>query len=285
MTYAEKDQSVQDGQPVFLYTFAQGATVWNYTNQAENLTVDAVTYTASAISHSEVTQSNEMAKDPLRLTLPRTHELAQRFLQYGPDKVTTLTLRRGHTTDADEDYIVAWKGRIASTRVTGSTFSIECESVFTSMRRPGLRARYQRSCRHALYQRGCRLDKEDWAVAGFVESMPDATTVVVAAAATQPDGWFVGGMLEMADEAARFITGHVGDTLTLVRPFVPLSQAVAGAGYGLNYGNLYGGVPVNLYPGCDHAQSTCNTKFSNGLNYGGFKYIPIINPFGGGSIA
>ena len=41
---------------------------------------------------------------------------------------------------------------------------------------------------------------------------------------------------------------------------------------------------VNLYPGCDHTLATCESKFSNRLNYGGMPYFPDKNPFSGTSI-
>ena len=38
---------------------------------------------------------------------------------------------------------------------------------------------------------------------------------------------------------------------------------------------------VTLYPGCDHTLTTCDTAFSNSLNYGGFPAIPQKNPWAG----
>jgi hypothetical protein len=44
------------------------------------------------------------------------------------------------------------------------------------------------------------------------------------------------------------------------------------------------GQAVTLYPGCDHTTTTCDGKFSNLNNYGGFPHIPTKNPFGGSPI-
>jgi hypothetical protein len=41
---------------------------------------------------------------------------------------------------------------------------------------------------------------------------------------------------------------------------------------------------VKIYPGCDRTKETCNDKFSNILNYGGFAWIPAKSPFDGSSI-
>ena len=68
--------------------------------------------------------------------------------------------------------------------------------------------------------------------------------------------------------AMRFIVNHVGATLYLSRPFVE---------------DISGQV-IDIFPGCDHLRTTCAGKFANGDNFGGFPYIPNINPFGGTAI-
>jgi len=41
---------------------------------------------------------------------------------------------------------------------------------------------------------------------------------------------------------------------------------------------------VKIYPGCDRVRATCESKFDNLDNFGGFPWIPTKNPFGGSSI-
>jgi hypothetical protein len=36
--------------------------------------------------------------------------------------------------------------------------------------------------------------------------------------------------------------------------------------------------------GCDRTFATCQSKFGNSLNFGGFPWIPVKNPFAGDSI-
>lgn len=285
MTYNSKELSVQDGQPVELFHFTDGTTDWRYTSRARDITVDGVTYTAEQISRSDVTQSGEINKDGISLEFPRTNEFARRFFGGVVDRVITLTIWRGHTTDGDAEYIAYWKGRVVSSKLSGSGKSIglECESIFTSMKRPGLRARYQRNCRHALYGRGCEVDKDAYKVVALVTSA-SGSEIVVPAAAGFADGYFLGGMVEAPDGTFRFITSHVGSTLTLARPVASISVAVSDAGYGLSYGLYYGGPSVALYPGCDRSRDTCSTRFSNLDRYGGFPFIPLRNPIDGSSI-
>lgn len=285
MTYPAIESSRQSGRPVFLYRMVQGSLVWLFTTAARVIEFGGEDYKPSSVSSTELKQSSEMAKDGIRLTFPRTDEFASQFLGYSPDLVTTVTVFRLHTSDPDSEAIVYWKGRVASSKAAGARIELECESIFTSLRRPGLRARYQRSCRHALYGRGCRLDPEAFAVPGTLTAISaNAVTVTVPEAATYEDGWFFGGMLRASDGALRLIVGHSGSTITLSRPLARLAQDLALAGYGNDYGNQYGSPVCKLYPGCDHSTATCLGKFDNLDNHGGFPFIPLKNPFGGSSI-
>lgn len=283
MTYFSKELSVQSGDPVHLYRFVQGSLVWLYTTAARPVVALGETWMPAPLVGGAVTQSNEVAKDTLSLKLPDDHEFAQVFLGILPDVVTSVTVFRGHSGDLDGDFVTYWKGRVSSFKATGNYITLECEPIFTSMKRAGLRARYQKSCRHALYGRGCGLDPEDYAVEGLAVAM-EGVTLLVPQAALLPAGWLIGGMVRLPDESLRYVIGHSGYTLELIRRAEILASLISDMGYGRNYGNYYGGVAIKLYPGCNHGNSTCLAKFDNLDNYGGFPWIPSKNPMGGSSI-
>lgn len=267
MSYNTVDQSVESGMPVELYKFNRGVQEWNYTSNADIVMLLSVPYEPANISRSEITQSGEVSKDSITLKFPRDHEFVADFLGVAPDQQTTLTIFRGHLTDSDGEFAAYWKGRVLSSSAAGSEVTLNCESVFTSLRRSGLRARYQLTCRHSLYSDSCGVIKAAYATPAYIQSV-NAHVVVNNASGSTPDGTFTGGMIELESGAMRFIVNHVGSTLYLSRPFVE---------------NI-NGMTVNIFPGCDHLKSTCQTKFNNLLNFGGFPYIPSLNPFGGSSI-
>lgn len=262
MSYLATDQSAQSGRPVYLYDFAQGATVTRFTNAAESITYGGNAYTPSPVLHGEVNQSGEMNKDSLSLSFPSSDPFALAFLTFAPDVITSLTITRLHTTDGDTEGIVYWKGRVSHAKASGQTISVECESVFTSLRRYGLRARYQKQCRHALYNLGCNLDKEDFAVFGTCTAV-SGLVVTVTEAGTFDDGHFTGGICKASDNTMRLIVKHIGTALTLMSPNVAVTASSS----------------VTLYPGCDRQLATCETKFDNLANFGGFPWIPSKNPF------
>lgn len=276
MTYQTLEQSAQGGKPVLLFLFVQGVLEWRYTSTAFPVTYGGHEWTPTPITPGNVTQSGDLTKDTLSLKFPRGHEFARQFLGYTPDLVTTVTVFRGHLNDPDGQFVAYWKGRVASFKAaTGGGLSVECEPIFTSLRRPGLRARWQRSCRFALYHRGCRLNAEDFGTDGIC-TVADGANITVPEAAALPDGWLVGGMLKSPDGVLRYIVTHSGDSIGLIRPVESMNALVNDPDAGP--------VAVRLYPGCDHTRDTCKNKFNNLGNFGGFPWIPTKNPFGGSSI-
>lgn len=274
MTYDAHEYSVQNGDPIFRILFVQGATEYRYTTAPYISGDSSGTWEPVALDTSQITQSNEMAKDSVKLTLPRDNAFARLFLGGVPEQITSVTIFRGHAGDVDDQFGVYWKGRVAGTSATGDAVTLECENIFTSMRRPGLRARYQKTCRHALYGRGCRLNDYDFATPGVVTAVNGFTVtiqVLTDSNGSVADGYLTGGMIETADGFLRYITKHAGTQLTLVRPFPALEEEVSSSS---------GLANVTLYPGCDHTRTTCKDKFNNLDNFGGFPWIPGKNPFG-----
>jgi len=272
MSYTSIESSKTSGKPVFLYEFVQGAASWFYTSSPSEVIWNSQTWAPTSLSHSDVTQSNEMSKDNLSMKFPRTDSFASQFLGYAPDQVTSIIIRRGHINDGE--FVVYWRGRVVGSKAANNNIDIECESIFTSLRRPGLRARYQRTCRHALYTAGCNLNKNDFDSASSVMAVSGAT-VTAPAAAGAANGWWIGGILEYG-VSMRLITNHSGSLLTLSRPIEKLTDDFAISGAGV--------LMVSIYPGCDRSRETCTNKFANYLNFGGFPWIPTKHPLGGSSI-
>lgn len=255
---------------LFKFTEQGTAEVWTYTSGNASVVYLAETYTPQAISRSEVESRVELSRANLDLEVSLTNPVALRWLRDNGEHIASLTI---YERDKTNSVSTIWKGRLVGVVPGMETISLKFESVFTSLRRPGLRARYQKSCRYALYSRGCNLAKEDFADAATATGLLN-TVVTVTEAGAQPDGYYLGGMLRSPDGVLSFIVNHVGNQITLQRLSYSLVQAAV-AGFPFS---------VTLYPGCDHSRATCNSKFGNVLNYGGFDFIPQKNPMGGSSI-
>jgi len=268
MTYAAYETSLDSGSPVELYEFIQGLSKWYYISGAEPFVSLGRTFVPAPITRDRIKQGEDALKETLTLTFPRGNEFAAQFLGFAPDLVTVVNIYRMHWNDPDKQLTQYWKGRVSGAKVSGNTVDVECESVFTSIRRPGLRAKFELSCRHTLYARGCNVNQEAYIHSGTLLSISGGTNLTVGGAGNFPAGYFTGGMVISPDFGSRFITAHTSDQITISRPFQSLS----------------GGETLRLYPGCDHLRETCNVKFNNLDNFGGFPWIPVKNPFGGSSI-
>jgi uncharacterized phage protein (TIGR02218 family) len=283
-TYSGLEASAHGGRPVELFRFVHGSQVWTYSTGPE-VEYGGETYAAFAVGRDDMGQAKELHKSALQVLLPRTCELSLLYLAGSPESVVTLTVYRQHI-GASDGPIVYWKGRVVSVEWPDQvTASLTCESVFTSLKRPGLRARYQRMCRHALYSEQCGVDKADYAVPGTVSAVDSThTAVTIPEAAGYDDGYFLGGFLALADGTMRFISAHSGSSITLANPAPVLADLVGLGGYGEDYGQYYGGIGLVIYPGCGRDRTTCNDRFANVLNFGGWPWIPKRNPFDGRSL-
>jgi len=271
MTFEAREQSLTDGQPVELFTFAREYQRWRYTSaDREIVTLDG-TFLPRTLSRSEIETSPERVRSNITITAQRDLEVADLFRVSPPTLAVTCIIQQRHMTDTDAQVVTLWTGRISAVEFNGPAALITLEPINASMKRIGLRRIYQKQCPHVLYGNACKANREVFRIDGVVDSVGGASAVVPQAA-LHPAGHFSGGFLEWDIEPGiverRFIGDHFGASL----------------GFSSSSFGLLPGQAVKLYPGCDHKLETCADKFSNAVNYGGFPFFPTKNPFGGDPI-
>lgn len=271
-------------RPAELYRWVNGETVWTQTSADQAIEYEGETYEPIQIGRGDLSLSPDLARNSLSVKTTRSNPVALLHLTDLSNNMTTLTVFRVEGASG----MTIWKGRIASAQSDGNEIELSCESIFTSLRRAGLRARYQRGCRHAIYRRGCNVNgsanQADHQVDGGATEISGAM-VRVPVAANRADGRYTGGILRGPDGVERLIIRHVGEWLTLQTRVSSLTDAVPNAGWDLSWDKYWdGSVAVSIFPGCKHTREDCNTEFNNIENYGGFPWIPGKNPFSGSSI-
>lgn len=259
MTYSQIEQSAQDGEPIELYRFGIGVETQGFTSAAFAVVYQGITHSPASISADKLKQTQDPHKDGISVKWPRVHPFAQRILSHPPDEVVTVTILRRHFGDGDT--VTVFKGRVVGASARDNEITFEVESVYTSIRRAGLRATYQTLCRHALYSPGCGLNRAQWGELGKVQSIA-GLTITTNIAAQKPDGYYLAGIFQ-SGIYQRQITKHVGNDLTITEP-IP---------------GLTGGADIEIFPGCNLTYDTCDNKFDNSENFGGFTRIPGRNPF------
>lgn len=254
-----------------LFRFVEGDFISTQTSGDSLVTFNSEDYEPHPIGRSQAESKSELSRASIDINMDLANPLAQRHLASSIDSVVTLTIFQQTELGTD----TFWKGRLSMVKATNKGTTMTFESIFTSLRRPGLRARYQKSCRHALYAKGCNVDPELHAVVGTISAI-SGVSVTVPGLSAYPDGRFRGGMIRAPDGVVRFVVGHVGDTITLSRAFQTLVNLFDINGPGV--------VEVKVYPGCRHNMADCKDIFDNLTQYGGFPWIPSKNPMGGSSI-
>lgn len=269
MTFNTYEESVQLGAPVELYEFRSGLDRYYYTSADHDVVYGADTYTAIPMQRGSVEVSMEKARNNMTLKAPRNLPVADLYRVQPPSEVVTLSIFRLHEADPDAERVVIWMGRVLNVKwERTSTVSIHCEPVTGSLARPGLRRLYQRQCPHILYGTKCGLDKADWQTDAVLTAVSEATITAPEIGAFA-DNYFAGGMVEFdlpsGNVERRFITSNTGASAVISLPC----------------SDLYVGLAVRVYPGCNHTIATCASKFSNSDNFGGFPFIPQKNPMEG----
>jgi len=267
MTYAAVETSIQSGRPVELYEFLYGATAYRYTSADGDVVYGGNTYSAVPIARGAVEATNEVARLALEITCTRELPVLEPFAVCPPEEVVLITLRRLHSGDGEA--IIMWMGRVLNVTLNNAAAEIHCESVFTSLKRVGLRRLYQKSCPHVVYGTGCGLARATYKATKTVSTVVGTTITVGSIGAV--DGYYAGGYLEWSSGGVshrRSIHSQTGGAVVIGFPIPGIAASDS----------------VDLYPGCDHTLATCASKFSNSANYGGMPFFPPKNPFAGVAI-
>jgi uncharacterized phage protein (TIGR02218 family) len=264
MTYEQNELSVSGGNPYFLYSFAVGSVVNYFTSGAADVVYGGNTYLASPISHQGINQSGKLERVSLDIVFPKSDTFAKSYFTPNYSDVQTVTILRGHYDVAGE-YEVMWKGRVVSYEADGDQITLACESIQTTMRRLGLRAKYQRTCRHALYGTGCGVDINNFWINATVASITGlSVTLTFDGADEEADDYYRGGIIEKAGQYS-FIKSDKSNVMNIQYPIEGLAVSDV----------------VRVAAGCNLSKTQCHAKFNNILNFGGSPGIPTENPFGG----
>jgi len=274
MSFNDTEISTQDGRPVALYLLVWGWTVWAYTSADRNITrseiingtpVD-VEYLALAVSDNGMVQGGSSAND-FTLDCPSNLPIVDLFRGTPPSNSIWLMVRRQHFGEADAP--IYWTGTVTNVKNLGpANAQVIGKPLTASFKRTGLRLCWTRECPHFLYDHGCKVDPDDFKVEATITAIT-GNTITVDTVDDNADDYFRGGYVEweINDDGTverRMIEAHAGLSLTM---------------FGLTDGMEIGDT-VSLFPGCDRTPGTCQAKFNNLANYGGFDFMPGQTPFG-----
>ncbi len=256
---------------VELYEFTSNSAQFLLTPHEFDVDLDDRLYTSLPIKRNELALGAEAAKSALELQLPPDCDLVRHLLAIAlTGETTSITLRIGTRDWWDDswgDYWwlsgTRWMGRVLGVEIADDVARVRCESAQVSLKRIGLRRLYSRKCSHVLYSSACGASPISASAVvidrygrnlEFEDEIPDSVR-----------GGLAGGWLQTTEGMRHMIVTEYGSGVELLYPVA-----------------IEPGTEVQLTVGCDHNTSTCESRFDNLDNYGGFPAIPSKNPFSTG---
>lgn len=268
-------ETSDEARVVELYIVRYDSEAW-YGTSGPLTYVDPVTsrnYTPMGFKRDRIVYGADTSKSSLKVTVPRDAPFLDLFRVQQPSSVVSLTITRVHLNDPLAQQEIIWTGRILAPSWEASMVVLNCERVQASAQRYGLRRIIMVGCPHTLYNQtpgNCRVNQQDYELQTTVAEL-DGLNVTLAFSGS-PLNYYAGGFMQwshasLAAIERRTILSNEAGTGRLVLATRPTGLIV--------------GSTVRLYPTCDKTLNTCQTKFNNVPNYGGFPYTPNKELFGG----
>lgn len=259
--YDIADQAEYGSEPVELFQFLGPQNLFLTTAQ-ENIIFGGNTYVPAQINHDEIKNTDEITKQTLRLQIRDDTNLLQEFIAGVPLANTAINLYR-HIYGLDEIRLL-WTGRIVSVSFNANGYAeISCDSIFTTLQHVGLRAHFQRQCRHVLFSPRCGIKEAKYSTIESITAMEGGTIITTPQSQSATPGHYTTGMIHF-NGLYRLIIDHSGGKFTISGPLKGLGV----------------GSQITSIRGCQHTFDFCQTVFNNTDNYGGFPFLPDKNPFG-----
>jgi len=271
MTFVAFEESAEQSAPIEVYEFSVGSDTWNYTSAETEKTIGGRTYTPLAIEHGNRVDGPEERQSVFTIRVPSDTPIAQLYTNIPPGQRGLVKVKRYQLLDTvDLELTIIFDGTIRTVSFESKTqiANISAQPAISSTTRPAPRAVYSSACNHVLYDSRCGVDPDDAAykVTSTVSGVTDKVLTVPGLSAFA-DGFFTAGFIELADGSdARTIFDHTGNDITLHYSFPGVITSES----------------VIVRAGCSHDSSTCVSKFNNFINYGGFPFVPLKNPFESG---
>ena len=160
--------------------------------------------------------------------------------------------------------LAEFSGRVTQLKDTGETRATLTVSSWMSLLNVQVPVNlWQPPCLHTVFDSGCKLNRDDFAKAGTVQSATDPLTLVTDLTPPSAGYYDLGKIVFTSGEnegQSRAIKAQDGGIISLVRALPILPAA---------------GDTFTVYPGCDLTQATCGSaQFNNIAHFKGQPWIP-----------
>lgn len=272
MTFIAFESAQETGRPAELYDFRIGSESFKLTSWANDVTVGIGTFTADVVERSRLAVTQDARENDVEITIPADNPFVLAYEGVAvPGKRSTLVLYRTHVNDPDTETVVFFKGNVTniSRSADGREAKVNVVSFMKSQALVVPRRTYQGLCNHSLYDGFCTISETDPDFQKFLNVSAvstDGLVLTVDTAGSFGADFFQAGFIEYIGEPRMVVEqGGTGNNDFTIR--IPFEISPLGA-------------TIRCLAGCDHRLvETCDPKFNNANNYGGFPFVPLKNPF------
>lgn len=262
--FATDEASQSDSQPREIYEITHGVTSYYVAKDDRDIIYNSHTFVAAPSSRMELTINPLTVAWELQLLLPVTHPLVKRYLAFGgvPPKQITVTARRQQLTSGQFQQFHV--GYITGMTIDGHMAKFRVPSMTsTSLDRNLPSVLVDSTCANILYDGWCTVARGSFAYTGTALII-DGRSITVDSGFAQADQWAQFGEFLHTPSGERMgIVSQVGRIVTLQYPIYELKAGDA----------------IQLFAGCDHTITTCQSKFSNKSNFLGGPQRPTRDLF------
>ncbi|MDD3182359.1 MAG: DUF2163 domain-containing protein [Alphaproteobacteria bacterium] len=238
-----------------------------FTSHDVDLSVEGLTYYADgAFTSEKLIQNTELkTKDYEVVGILDSALITEGDLQAGLYDHARIDVFVCNWADLSQGIVHIRRGWLGEIALSGGRYGAGLRGFHDLLTRK-VGETYTPECRFCFGDTRCGVDPDAYTVAGSVTALGDARTFYDEAR-TQDTGQFDEGLLVWTGGANIGASCEVSSwkvSSHLFTLWIPLP-------YEICIGDTY-----KVTAGCDKRFTTCRTRFFNGLNYGGFPYLPGI---------
>lgn len=271
MTFNQYDTSRGSGRiaEIYLFTYGLGAgDYYAFTDQERIVSYSGINYDPVPIDRGRLQANGGRERRDLVIEVGNDNPVANLFLIYPPDHPISVSIRAGHLSDPDGEFVPVWSGRVVNVRWgADGVAELVCRPLAAASRQGGLRRHWQLGCPHVLFGGQCRALEVPATITGSVTNILNNKITLASGWNTSPVAKYIGGKVSWvlgANTTRRSILRIEVDSRTLVLGG-PATGVIVGA-------------TVDVTLGCDRTMGDCSTLHNNINNFGGDPWIPLVNP-------
>lgn len=261
-------------RPVVLYRFVMDAdgdeVSWHYTSYLDAIVTGETTWLPAAIEHSAIRRAAKADREDVTVTAVLAAGTPwARLFPRSLGRPLWLEIREVDLSNLASATVV-FVGRLRKHTLEGRKVTMPFASILDALTPQIPTAEISPSCNHCLYSAACGVSRAAHRVTGTISAMSGTQlTVTAAGLAGKPAHWYAGGYID------------AGDMGTLETRTVRGSSAADGNDVVVHLDAAFAfatvGSEIRIHPGCDLTPATCETKFDNFINFGGFGYVTQTN--------